>query len=131
MISQSEGPTGPVRLFGSDGTHFVQMGHEGTPTDTILMSVGVMVKHQANRGVCVRFSEAEWLKNRGKVAKTNPEPFCDYRRLWYTPSYKFSAPQGWRHGVHSRSLGHALSSPAMADAHAETTQRFTIIEPRF
>jgi hypothetical protein len=40
-----------------------------------------------------------------KVAKTNPEPFCGFRRLWYTPSYKFSVLQGWRHGVRSRSLG--------------------------
>jgi hypothetical protein len=34
-----------------------------------------------------------------------PEPFCDFRRLWYTPSYRFSVLRGWRHGVRSRSLG--------------------------
>jgi hypothetical protein len=31
----------------------------------------------------------------------------------------------------SSSLGHALSSPAVADAQVETTRRFTIIAPRF
>jgi hypothetical protein len=87
------------------GHHFGHMGHERTPTDTILTSVGVMVKQKARRGVSRQFSEAEWLKNQVKVAKTDPEPFFDFRRLWYTPSYKFSVLQGWRHGVRSRSLG--------------------------
>jgi hypothetical protein len=41
-----------------------------------------------------------------KVAKTAPEPFCDFRRLWYDPYYKFSVLRGWRHGVRSRSLVH-------------------------
>jgi len=71
-----------------------------------MVSHVVMVKRKAGRGVTARFSEAEWLKSRGKVAITDPEPFCDFRRLWYTPSDKFSAQQGWRHGVRSRSLGH-------------------------
>lgn len=87
------------------GHHFVQMGHEGTPMGIKMVSHVVMVKHEASREVSTRFSEPDWLKNRARVAKTDPEPFCDFRRLWYTGSYKFSAQQGWRHGVHSRSLG--------------------------
>jgi hypothetical protein len=51
------------------------------------------------------FSEAKWLKDQVKVVKTDPEPFCGFRRLWYTLSYRFSILQGWRHGVRSRSLG--------------------------
>jgi hypothetical protein len=86
------------------------MGHKGTPTDTKLVSVGVMVKRWASRGVSRRFLGAERPKNRVRAAETDPEPFCDLRRLWYTPSYKFSAQQGWRHGVRSRSLGGTLSN---------------------
>jgi hypothetical protein len=91
----------------------------------------VMVKREASRGVSRRFSKAEWRNNQVRIAKADPGQFCDFRRLWYTPSYKFSVLQGWRHGVRSRSLGHALSSPAASDAQAETTQCFTIIAPRF
>jgi hypothetical protein len=64
-----------------------------------------MVKREASRGVSRRFLRAERLINRVRVAKADQEPFCVFRRLWYTPTYKFSALQGWRHGVHSRSLG--------------------------
>jgi hypothetical protein len=59
----------------------------------------------ARRGVSRRFLRAERPKNRGRVTKPALEPFCDFRRLWYTPTYKLSALQGWRHGVRSRSLG--------------------------
>jgi hypothetical protein len=93
--------------------------------DTILVSHVVMVKRQVSTGVCARFSEAEWLKNRVKAAKADLGQSCGFRRLSYTPSYKFSALPGWRHGVRSRSLGHALSSPAMADsATLATVQRY-------
>jgi len=95
--------------FGSIGHQMghqsAKMGHKGTPTDTKMMSVGVMVKHLASRGVSRRFLRTERPKNRVRVAKTAPEPFCDFRRLWYTSTNKFSAQQGWRHGVRSRSLG--------------------------
>jgi hypothetical protein len=37
------------------------------------------------------------------------EPFCDFRRLWYTSYYRFSVLQGLRHGVRSRSLGDIMS----------------------
>ena len=53
-------------------------------------------------------ASAEWLKNQVKVAEADPEPFSDSRRLWSTSSCKFSVLQGWRHGVHSRSLGGIL-----------------------
>jgi hypothetical protein len=94
-----------VQMGHEMGHHFGRMGHKGAPTDTILVSVGVMVKRQASRGVCVRFSRAERPNNQARVARADPEPFCDFRRLWYTPTYKFSAQQGWRHGVRLRSLG--------------------------
>jgi hypothetical protein len=58
-----------------------------------------------------RFFEAERLKNWVRVAKTVPEPFCDARRLWYSRFHRFSALQGWRHGVRSRSFGGTSSSP--------------------
>jgi hypothetical protein len=90
------------------GHHFVQMGHKRTPTDTKMASCAVMVKHGASRGVSRRFSGAEWPKNQVRMAKADSEPFCDFRRLWYTPSCKFSVLQGWRHGVRSRSLGGIL-----------------------
>jgi len=64
----------------------------------------VMVKREASRRVSTWFPGAEWLKNRVRVARIDPEPFCDFRWLWYTASYKFSVLQGWRHGVRSRSL---------------------------
>jgi hypothetical protein len=73
--------------------------------DTKMVFRVVIVKYSASRGVSTRFTEAERLKNEVKVAKTDPEPFCIFPRLWYTPSCKFSAQQGWRHGVRSRSLG--------------------------
>jgi hypothetical protein len=73
--------------------------------NTKMVSHVVMVKRLASRGVSTRFSEAEWLKNQVRVPKADLEPFCDFRRLWYNPFYEFSAPLGWRHGVHSRSLG--------------------------
>jgi hypothetical protein len=93
-----------------------QEGHEGAANGTLFYPGWDTNGHQndvrwcygqaqPSRGVSRRFSEAEWLKSRGKVAKTDPEPFCDFRRLWYTPTYKFSAQQGWRHGVRLRSLG--------------------------
>jgi hypothetical protein len=93
------------------GHHFVQMGHERTPTDIKMVSHVVMVKRQANKGLSTRFSGAEWPKNQVTVPKADPTPFCDFRRLWYTPSYKFSAQQGWRHGVRSRSLGGTVYIP--------------------
>ena len=34
--------------------------------------------------------------------------FCGFRRLWHSAIYEFSALQGWRHGVRSRSLGGIL-----------------------
>jgi hypothetical protein len=73
--------------------------------DTILTSAGVMVKRRARRGGSARFSGVERPKNQVSVAKADPKPFCDSRRLWSTASNKFSAQQGWRHGVRSRSLG--------------------------
>lgn len=61
------------------GHHFAQMGHKmghkGTPTDIKMVSHVVMVKRQANSGLSARFLRAEWLKNRVKVAKTDPGPF--------------------------------------------------------
>ena len=87
------------------GHQSAMMGHKGTPTDTILTSVDVMVKRKARWGVSAGFSGAEQPKNQVWVAEADPTPFCDFRRLWYTPTYKFSALQGWRHGVRSRSLG--------------------------
>ena len=56
------------------------------------------------KGVSTRCSEAEWLRNQVWVAKTDPEPIYDSRRLWHNPAHKFSALQEWRHGVRSRSL---------------------------
>jgi hypothetical protein len=73
--------------------------------DIKMVSHVVMVKREASREVSTRFSELDWLKKRVKVAITDLEPFCDSRRLWYDSPYKFSALQGWRHGVRSRSLG--------------------------
>ena len=87
------------------GHQSAKMGHKGTPTDTILMSVGVMVKQKARRGGSMQFSGAGRPKSQVRVAKVDPRQFCDLRRLWYNPPYKFSAQQGWRHGVRSRSLG--------------------------
>jgi hypothetical protein len=87
------------------GYQSAKMGHEGTPMDTKMVSYFVMVKCEASRGVSTGFSEAEWLKSRVKVARADREPFCDLLRLWYTSTNKFSAQQGWRHGVRSRSLG--------------------------
>ncbi len=65
----------------------------------------VRAKHWAGREGYARALEARWLKRPVRITKTDPEPFCDFRRLWHTDSYKFSAKQGWRHGVRSRSLG--------------------------
>ena len=73
--------------------------------DTKMVSHAVMVKLLDSRGLFTGFSGVEWVKNQVKAAKTDAEPFCDFRRLWYTPTYKFSVLQGWRHGVRSRSLG--------------------------
>ena len=73
--------------------------------DIKMVSHVVMVKRGSGRAVSTQFSEAEWLKSRVKVAITDLVPFCDFCRLWYTPPYKLSAQQGWRHGVRSRSLG--------------------------
>mgnify|MGYP001821974960 CR=1 FL=1 len=87
------------------GHQSAEMGHEGTPRDTILTSVGVMVKCRARRGGSTRFSGVERPENQVRVAKADPTPFCDFRGLWYTSTNKFSAQQGWRHGVRSRSLG--------------------------
>jgi hypothetical protein len=87
------------------GHQSAKMGHEGTPMDIKMVSHVVIVKRKASRGVSTRFSGAEWLKNEVRVAEADPEPFCDFCGLWYTPTYKFSAQQGWRHGVRSRSLG--------------------------
>jgi hypothetical protein len=81
------------------------MGHEGTPRDTILTSVGVMVKHKAGEEVPARFSGVEKPENQVRVAKADPTPFCGFRGLWYDLFYWLSAPQEWRHGVHSNSLG--------------------------
>jgi hypothetical protein len=50
------------------GHQSAKMGHEGTSTDTILTSAGVMVKRKAGRGSSTRFPGAERPKNRGKVA---------------------------------------------------------------
>jgi hypothetical protein len=87
------------------GHQSAKMGHEGTPRDTILTPVGVMVKRRASRGGFTRFSGVERPKYQPTVVKANPTPFCDFRGLWYTSTNKFSAQQGWRHGVRSRSLG--------------------------
>jgi hypothetical protein len=70
-----------------------------------MVSHVVMVKRQANRGLSTWFLGAEWPKNQVTVPKADPGQFCDSGCLWYNPPYKFSAQQGWRHGVHSRSLG--------------------------
>jgi hypothetical protein len=113
------------------GHQSAKMGHKGTPTDTVLTSVGVMVKHKARREGSTRFSGAERPRNQVRVAKADPTSFCILCGLWYTSTNKLSALQGWRHGVRSRSLGHALSSPTASDAQAETTRGFTIIAPRF
>jgi hypothetical protein len=51
--------------------------------NTKVVSHVVMVQLQGSTGVCARFSEAEWLKNQVKITQTDPEPFCDFRRLWY------------------------------------------------
>ena len=79
----------------------------------------IMVKRKASRGVSTRFSGAESLKNRVKVAITDWEPFCDFRRLWYIPSYKFSALQGWRHGVPQIRLESpvATATPGLVQIH--------------
>jgi hypothetical protein len=85
---------------------------------------------KVSKGVSTRVSGAEWPKNQVNVARMDPEPFCDSRRLWYTSTNKFSAQQGWQHGVRSRSLGYALSNPSIADAQAGTARYFTIKAPR-
>jgi hypothetical protein len=85
-----------------------EMGHGGPPRDTILTSVGVMVKSKARRGGSTRVSGAERPKNQIWVAEADPTSFCILCRLWYTFTNKFSAQQGWRHGVRSRSLGGTL-----------------------
>jgi hypothetical protein len=89
-----------------------EMGHKGTPTDTILTHVDVMVKRKARRGVSAGFPGAERPKNQVWVAEADPTPFCDFRGLWYTSTNKFSAQQGWRHGVRSRSLGGTFYIPS-------------------
>jgi len=73
--------------------------------DIKMVSHVVIVKRLASRGVSTSFLEPWWPKNRVTVAKADREPFCDFLQLWYNPFYEFSALQGWRHGVHSRSLG--------------------------
>jgi hypothetical protein len=65
----------------------------------------VMVKRQANKGLSTGFLGAEWPKNQVTVPKPDPGQFCDFGCSWYNPPYRFSAQQGWRHGVRSRSLG--------------------------
>jgi len=70
------------------GHHFTKMGHEGTPMDVKMVFHDVMVNREASRRVSTWLSGAEWLKNQIKVAKMDPEPFCDFRWLWYTPSHK-------------------------------------------
>jgi hypothetical protein len=45
------------------------------------------------------------LSHRWPATEEGKEHLAHFRRLWYTLSYKFSAQQGWRHGVRSRSLG--------------------------
>ena len=80
------------------------LGHKGTPTDTILTSAGVM-EEKARGGASTRFSGAERPKNEVRVSKADLEPFGDFGCLWYNPLYRFSAQQGRRHGVRSRSLG--------------------------
>jgi hypothetical protein len=72
------------------------MGHEGTPVDVRMVSHVVIVKPWASRGICAWFLEAKWLKHQVRITKTTPGPFCDFPRLWHTPSYKFSALQRWR-----------------------------------
>jgi hypothetical protein len=85
--------------------HSAKMGHEGTPMNRRMVSVGLMVKPQGSTGACARFSGTVCASSQVKVAKGDPEALCDSRQRWNTPTYKFPAQQGWRHGVHSRSLG--------------------------
>jgi hypothetical protein len=66
----------------------------GTPMDVKMVSRVVMVQREAGRGVSTWLSEAEWLKNRVKVAITDLEPFCDSRWLWHTPAYCFQSCKG-------------------------------------
>jgi hypothetical protein len=81
------------------------MGHEGTPVDVRMVSHVVIVKPWASRGICAWFLEAKWLKHQVRITKTTPGPFCDFPRLWHTPSYKFSALQRWRQWKPLRSFG--------------------------
>ena len=46
----------------------VQMAHEGTPTDTKMVSHAVIAKQWGSKWVPMWFLEAKWLKNRLKVA---------------------------------------------------------------
>ena len=87
------------------GHHFAKMGHEGTPTDIKMVSHVVMVKGQANKGLSTRFLGLSGRKNQVTVPKADPRQFCNFGCLWYNLLYEFSAQQGWRHGVRSRSLG--------------------------
>jgi hypothetical protein len=103
-------------LFCRDGTPFCPDGtpngtpicQDGTQRDTNGHHFDVRRRYgeeEARGGASTRFSGAEWSKNQVNVAKTDPEPFCDFRGLCYTSTNKLSAQQGWRHGVRSRSLG--------------------------
>jgi hypothetical protein len=54
--------------------------------NTEMVSIRVMVKSEAGRGVSARFSEAGSRENQVTIAETAPEPFCGFRWSWYTPS---------------------------------------------
>jgi hypothetical protein len=100
------------------GHQSAKMGHKGTPTDTILTSVGVMVKHKARREGSTRFSGAERPKNQVTVPKADPRQFCNFGCLWYNLLYEFSAQQGWRHGVRRGPLGAQDDIALVSDARA-------------
>ena len=67
--------------------------------------VSLWSRVRPTEGSSSSFWGAEWPKNQLTVPRADPGQFRDSRRLWYTRSYRFSALQGWRHGVRSRSLG--------------------------
>jgi hypothetical protein len=113
-------------LFCRDGTPFCHDGtlfcHDGTPIcqdgtqrDTNGHHFDVRRRYgqeKARGGASTRFSGAERPKNEVRVSKADLEPFGDFGCLWYNPLYRFSAQQGRRHGVRSRSLGGTFYIPS-------------------
>jgi hypothetical protein len=89
-----------------------QMGHhlhkalKGTPFSCPLVSHQGPARIQISRGLRAMASRGEVANQSGEGCRNaSPKQSCGFGRLWYSLPDEFTVPQGWRHGVRSRSLG--------------------------